>query len=472
MDYGRMIKFLNNRFGRAYNNSNYYNNIDNWLDWYKGYVKSFHLAKISNGINVRTRDIYSLKMAKRVCEDWASSVLNEDIQIKINSTNNKSSVYVQGTKGNGGVLGSNNFDDIISENLEKMFALGTSALVLGIDGVSTDSYGNINSVSQNAKITITSQDATSIIPIRYRNNIITECSFVSELNIKGIKYYVSSSHILEEDGYVIYNDIVDINYNSVSLEGVVLPVIRTKSFKPLFVIFRTNISNNIDLNSPLGVSIYSDAIDNLKGCDVCYDSCIREVITGQRIVMMNKCLLTVDENGVPITPQDNKQNFMQFFGDDANSDINEYIKEFHPTLNTEQLDNELQNQLNMLSSKCGLGTRYYNFNISSGVTATEYTGERNDFMRNSKKMTKNLKTGIKNLILGILYIGKNILNANVDDNAKIDIKVSDGVVESDTDEKKLDMEMVKAGLMSKVEFREKWFGETKEEAEIALGLIT
>ena len=126
----------------------------------------------------------------------------------------------------------------------------------------------------------------------------------------------------------------------------------------------------------------------------------------------------------------------------------------------------------MLSSKCGLGTRYYNFNISSGVTATEYTGERNDFMRNSKKMTKNLKTGIKNLILGILFIGKNILNANVDDNAKIDIKVTDGVVESDTDEKKLDMEMVKAGLMSKVEFREKWFGETKEEAEIALGLIT
>lgn len=472
MDYGSIIKFVTNRFSSCYTNSNYYTNIGEWLEWYRGNVKSFHSIKVSNGLTTPTREIYALKMAKRVCEDWASSMLNEDVNIVVNSNNKKSSIFVQGSKGNSGVLGSNNFDVLLSQTIEQMFALGTSALIIDLDNIAVDEQGNVVDGSK-ATIKLKSVNATRIIPISWSNGVVTEASFVSELVHSGKTYYVVSSHIKEDDGYVIYNDLIDTNYKTVSLNINLLPVLRTKSLKPLFYIMKTNIANNIDLDSPMGLSIYANAIDTLKGCDVAYDCCLREVITGQRIVMMNKCLLTTDDSGRPIAPQDVKQTYMQFFGDDAQSDVSEFIKEFHPTLNTDALDKELQNQLNMLSSKVGLGSNYYRFNSSSGVvTATEYVGERNDFMRNAVKISKSIKIALKDLVLGILFVGKNILGANVDDNAKIDITLSDGVVEDDTKEREQDRQDVRDGIMTKAEYRAKWYGETIEEAKAVIDSIS
>lgn len=472
MDYGSIIKFVTNRFSSCYTNSNYYTNIGEWLEWYRGNVKSFHSIKVSNGLTTPTREIYALKMAKRVCEDWASSMLNEDVNIVVNSNNKKSSIFVQGSKGNSGVLGSNNFDVLLSQTIEQMFALGTSALIIDLDNIAVDGQGNVVDGSK-ATIKLKSVNATRIIPISWSNGVVTEASFVSELVHSGKTYYVVSSHIKEDDGYVIYNDLIDTNYKTASLNINLLPVLRTKSLKPLFYIMKTNIANNIDLDSPMGLSIYANAIDTLKGCDVVYDCCLREVITGQRIVMMNKCLLTTDDSGRPIAPQDVKQTYMQFFGDDAQSDVSEFIKEFHPTLNTDALDKELQNQLNMLSSKVGLGSNYYRFDSSSGaVTATEYVGERNDFMRNAVKISKSIKIALKDLVLGILFVGKNILGANVDDNAKIDITLSDGVVEDDTKKCEQDRQDVRDGIMTKAEYRAKWYGETIEEAKAVIDSIS
>lgn len=472
MDYGSIIKFVTNRFSSCYTNSNYYTNIGEWLEWYRGNVKSFHSIKVSNGLTTPTREIYALKMAKRVCEDWASSMLNENVNIVVNSNNKKSSIFVQGSKGNSGVLGSNNFDVLLSQTIEQMFALGTSALIIDLDNIAVDEQGNVVDGSK-ATIKLKSVNATRIIPISWSNGVVTEASFVSELVHSGKTYYVVSSHIKEDDGYVIYNDLIDTNYKTASLNINLLPVLRTKSLKPLFYIMKTNIANNIDLDSPMGLSIYANAIDTLKGCDVAYDCCLREVITGQRIVMMNKCLLTTDDSGRPIAPQDVKQTYMQFFGDDAQSDVSEFIKEFHPTLNTDALDKELQNQLNMLSSKVGLGSNYYRFDSSSGVvTATEYVGERNDFMRNAVKISKSIKIVLKDLVLGILFVGKNILGANVDDNAKIDITLSDGVVEDDTKEREQDRQDVRDSIMTKAEYRAKWYGETIEEAKAVIDSIS
>lgn len=472
MDYGSIIKFVTNRFSSCYTNSNYYTNIGEWLEWYRGNVKSFHSIKVSNGLTTPTREIYALKMAKRVCEDWASSMLNEAVNIVVNSNNKKSSIFVQGSKGNSGVLGSNNFDVLLSQTIEQMFALGTSALIIDLDNIAVDEQGNVVDGSK-ATIKLKSVNATRIIPISWSNGVVTEASFVSELVHLGKTYYVVSSHIKEDDGYVIYNDLIDTNYKTASLNINLLPVLRTKSLKPLFYIMKTNIANNIDLDSPMGLSIYANAIDTLKGCDIAYDCCLREVITGQRIVMMNKCLLTTDDSGRPIAPQDVKQTYMQFFGDDAQSDVSEFIKEFHPTLNTDALDKELQNQLNMLSSKVGLGSNYYRFDSSSGVvTATEYVGERNDFMRNAVKISKSIKIVLKDLVLGILFVGKNILGANVDDNAKIDITLSDGVVEDDTKEREQDRQDVGDGIMTKAEYRAKWYGETIEEAKAVIDSIS
>lgn len=465
MDYNVLMRVIGAKYGSCYDNLGYYNKLGRWLEWYKGYVADYHKVVCSNGLTVPSREMYRLNMAKRASEDWTSAVLNEGMDIVINSSTQTSSVFVQGEKLTGGVLGSNNFGVLLSDMLEKMFALGTSAITIGMENVVVDSEGNILS-SPNTRLTLQGYNATQILPISYRNGIITDVAFISEFKNKGRQYYYLNVHILEDDGYVIYNHVIDLAGNQVSLPNTTVGVLRTKSHKPLFCIMRTNISNNIDLNSPLGVSIYHNAIDVLKGIDQTYDNCVTEVINGRRIIMMNKNLLTTDEQGNPIAPQDARQTLMQFFGDDAGgSGVSDYIKDFTPNLRTAELDAELQNQLDLFSSLVGLGTKFYNFSYSSGVTATEYSGERQDFIRNSAKMTKQVVTSIKQLIQGILFLGHNYINSKINEDAKVVVQPSDGVIESDTALKEQDRADVNMGLMSKTEYRMKWYGETKEEAE-------
>ena len=224
--------------------------------------------------------------------------------------------------------------------------------------------------------------------------------------------------------------------------------------------------NNIDLDSPMGLSVYANAIDNLKSVDQAFDACIRDVVTGQRIILMNKCLLTTDEAGRPIVPQDVKQTYMQFFGDEASAGVGEFIKEFTPKLNSTELDAELQNQLNMLSFKCGLGIHYYNFDRAGGITATQYAGERQDFVRNVKRMNVGIADTIASIVRVVLELGANVLQNGVDASAKVDVTMPDGIVEDDTKEREQDRLDVKDGIMSKAEYRAKWYGETLEEAEL------
>jgi A118 family predicted phage portal protein len=471
MDYSRTIKFLHKRFNKGYSNAEYYNSISLWLDWYKGKLSNVHTIKTSNGITTSSREMYRLNMAKRVCEDWTSQLLNKDLKFVINGTQ-KSDRFVQGTKGNGGVLGSNDFDNLLSTALEKMFALGTSALVIELSNIVVDNNGNLLA-SPNAKINIVQKDATCILPISWINGIITEVCFLGNIVIKEKTYTILTTHKKEEDGYVIYTDIMDDKGVATSLPEGYVPVIRTHSQRPFFEIFKTNLANNVDLNAPLGLSVYANALDILKACDEIYDATIWDVKSGQRIVFMNKNLLARDESGNAITPQDAKQYYMQFFGDDMVTEkgVEQFIKEFAPSLNTDKLDKELQNQLNMLSSKCGLGKDYYKFDDGSVVTATEYQGERNDFVSNNNKMVKGLLSSLKDLIITILTIGHDIMGLSVDPSAKIDIMYNDGVDVDDTQQREQDRQDVKDGLMSKAEYRAKWYGETIEEAQAIIDQI-
>lgn len=469
MNYSETMKFLNKKFNHCYSNAEYYTCISEWLDWYKGTIKKIHTVRVSNGINTPSRDLFTLKMAKRVCEDWTSTLLNKDLLFVINSSNKKSSVFIQGSKGNGGVLGSNDFETLLSTAIEKMFALGTSALVVELNNINVDADGFLVE-SPDANITIAQKDATCILPISWVNGIIKEVAFLGEIVIKEQKYTIVTTHKKEEDGYVIYTDILDDKGSNKELPFGYVPVIRTKMQRPLFQILKTNIANNIDLNSPMGMSVYANATDTLRACDEVYDSCIWDVKSGQRIVFMNKNLLAKDENGNNVTPQDAKQYYMQFFGDDMISEkgTEQFIKEFAPSLNTEKLDKELQNQLNLLSSKVGLGKDFYKFENGTVVTATEFLGERNDFVGNSNKLLKGLLFSLKELVKTILVIGHDVMGANVDPDAKIDITYNDGVDVDDKELREQDRQDVRDGIMSKAEYRAKWYGETLEEAQTAI----
>ena len=66
----------------------------------------------------------------------------------------------------------------------------------------------------------------------------------------------------------------------------VLPLIPTGYEKPLFQILTPNICNNIDLDSPMGISVFANSISQLKGCDLVYDSYMNEFVLGRKRILV------------------------------------------------------------------------------------------------------------------------------------------------------------------------------------------
>jgi hypothetical protein len=67
----------------------HYDRITEWKAWWKGFYEPFHEFIELDGTQCVKRKLYTLKMAKKVCEDWASILLNEKTEIVISDGSEK-----------------------------------------------------------------------------------------------------------------------------------------------------------------------------------------------------------------------------------------------------------------------------------------------------------------------------------------------------------------------------------------------
>ena len=79
-----VINYLNSKFGyEITKDTEIYDKIDNWKTYYKNDAS---LHKYSDNYG-KTRYQYSLGMAKRISEDWASIGFTEKDEISVNKAN-------------------------------------------------------------------------------------------------------------------------------------------------------------------------------------------------------------------------------------------------------------------------------------------------------------------------------------------------------------------------------------------------
>ena len=230
-----------------------YTHIDEWLEWYQGEVRKFHNYKIYNGMVTTELKRYRLGMAKKICEDWANLLLNEKVSINAGDYEERLNDILQ----------ENNFKVRANQLVEIAFALGAGALVeyLGADGNPVIDYIR----------------ADMIYPLSWDNGDITECAFGSNRIVDGKE--------------IIY----------LQIHRKVLYTIEAYD-RPFFQIITPNICNNIDLDSPLGVSVYANSISQLKGCDLVYDSYMNEYVLGRKriLVPLSNAKRQMQEDGVSV----------------------------------------------------------------------------------------------------------------------------------------------------------------------------
>ena len=419
--------------------------IDQWRDWYAGKVEAFHKYSVYNGIKQISVERASLNMAKTVAEDWANLLLNERVVIAADDERKQAALDE--------LLRINRFGIEGNRTVERAFALGTGAW---------SEYLDANGVAR-----IDYHDAMSIWPLAWQGNKITECAFASVESIDGIKCIYLRMYRRGVAGYVINNIWLD-EESGKQIKGPenVQAEVQTYLQRPPFQIIEPNIANNIDTTCPMGISVFANAIDALKGVDVAFDSFKNEYILGRKRLMVPVSMVRVEmekdgTRGPVFDPND-----LVYTAYTPGEDQKDGFHDLSPEIRADEHLIGIRTQLNILSFKCGLGSGRYEFERTGGVrTATEVVSEQSDLYQSLQKHAKVLHDALWDLAHTLLSM------SGYKEPGEITITFDDSIIQDKSTIRSEAREEVRDGLMSKFMYLTTVRGLSEEKANEELERI-
>jgi A118 family predicted phage portal protein len=440
-----------------------YDYMQIWKEWLSGDVADFHhyKVKLASGTTVN-KEVLTMNMAKKVCEDMAKLLWTEKTQIQLKNKNDTIKLW--------SILDNkvNNFTTNFPIFIEQACALGNGALIEYKDnGVTTIDYvtGDL------------------FIPFKYTNSYIYGLITVSRYseteqtgNEKEKTYHYThiTYHEYENGKYKRKHELYKSeNDNELGKEidfEKIYPDIEKESEidtdVPYFQVLKPNLANNLDMASPLGISIFANSLDRFKAIDLKYDSFSREFVLGKKRILVDNT--TLKAKAVP--NENGTVDYVQQF--DANDEVYVAIegmekqpaKEIDFTLRTKDHIDAINAELNWLSSNLGLGENYYKFDGVSVKTATEVISENSKAFRTRERHLINVNDVVYDMVRAICHI-EGI------DASEIAITPDDSIITDKNTEKTLALMEVQQGLKSKISYLMKYEGLTEEQAQEELDRI-
>ena len=432
---------------------------EQWKSWYEGNVKSFHNYFIYNGDRKVKQKRFTMNMAKEISEDWSDILWSE--KCKISFKDEKSQ---------------DQFDEltdkldlyaVINQALEKSGALGTEASVVSVYDLKQNEDTMIIDTSE-AKQRVDLVDFDWVFPLSWDNKGIYECAFGSSIVKKGQTYIVLSVHKQDEKtgNYHIFNHLfqqVNGTLNEIidSPTNNTLKDFDTKSNVKWFSVFKPLLTNNLFGNSPFGIPHYANAIDNLKAVDICFDALKNEIKDGRRRTFVRADMFNYD-NGTQKLVFDPEDTTIYQLPSGATKD--DLIQSDSDDLRTDKQINTLNMQLNILGNKVGFGENHYHFDGKNLSTATAVISSNSKLFRRKKKLEIGYESAIYDLVNALCYASSKFGKYNINTTDMV-IQFDDSIVEDKEGESNRALREISAGVLSKVEYREKIFGETEEIAK-------
>lgn len=464
-----------------------------WKYLYKGYYKPWHTILAPTIKDpLAHRDLERLNMGKAACQELASLIWDEQCEVNVSQDTDTEDRHPLGDF-IARVLRDNNFTIKMQEHIEQALALGGGALKVWVDG-KHDEENNIIPGTERLKIGYCMAD--QFVPTSWDNAEVKEGVFISRIAKDGYYYTRLEWHKWNGETYYISNDAYRAEMGNSKEPQDILGFRYPMSLcfpdiaefttiqgleHSLFSYYRTPIANNLDDNSPLGVSIYANALSTLHALDIAFDSFVREFRLGKkRIIVPVQAMRTV------IDPD--TQMPRRFF--DASDEVYEALATDDPEnlkirddtveLRIEEHVSAINALLNLLCLQLGFSSGTFTFDAQRGVkTATEVISEDSKTYKTVKAAQTQIKTAIERLVseiidvasvYGIQYEGQDVktlaargweCNVTFDDSILQDrqTNINEGVT------------LCGAGLMSKKTFLCDKLGMTEEQADIELERI-
>ena len=427
--------------------------VEQWKSWYQGNVRAFHNYFIYNGNRKQKQHRFTMNMAKEISEDWSDVLWSEKCKISMKDDNSQ-----------------NEFDKLVNELdvyclinqlLEKSGALGTAAAVVSVYDLVENKDAMILDISE-AKSRIDLVDVDWIYPLTWNNKGITECAFGSVEYKQGKKYVILSVHKIADDkNYHIYNHLFS-ETNGVLTEITeqmdAMKDFDTKSDIKWFSIFKPLLTNNLFQNSPFGIPHYANAIDNLKAVDICFDELKNEILNGRRRTFARADMFSYDNGEQKLVFDPNDMSIYQLPKGATKDDL---IQTESDDLRTDKQIETLNMNLNMLGNKVGFGENHYHFDGTNLSTATAVVSSNSKLFRRKKKLEVGYESSIFDLIKGLCYASSKFGQYNINTEDMV-VQFDDSIIEDKEAEANRAMREINAGVLSKIEYRQKIFGETEE----------
>ncbi|MBR5635332.1 MAG: hypothetical protein IKW81_00185 [Pseudobutyrivibrio sp.] len=168
----------------------------------------------------------------------------------------------------------------------------------------------------------------------------------------------------------------------------------------LFGYFKMPIANDIDYDSPLGVSLFAEAMEELKDLDIAYSRNAEEIKHSSRIVLLDERLTekgVIDGKGkrhrihIPLPRYVKSMNVL--------TESNEVYHEINPSLNTSTRKEGIDFQLSLIGRKCGFSNGYFVLDQKTGmITATQVEADDRETIQTIKSIRDALRVCVDELL--------------------------------------------------------------------------
>lgn len=370
-------------------NQFYYFGIFIWKYLYRGYYKPWHRISAPTVKDaLHERDLERMDTAKAICAELAGLIWNEQCEISVSQETGKDQLLDEFVHD---VLMKNGFWTKMQEHIEQVMALGGGAIKVWYEE-KRDGEGNVIPGSGSIRLGFCMAD--QFVPTAWDNMQVTDGVFISRQAKDGYYYTRLEWHKWDGLTYWISNEAYRSEYKQNGAKepqdilGFRYPLNAAYPFldeqtplqglsTSLFAYYRPAIANNLDDDSPLGVSIYANALSTLKALDICYDSFVQEFRLGRkRIIVPAQCLRTVQD---PITKESRRffdatdEAYVALKTDDTDA---LKIQDNTVSLRVGEHEQAINALLSILCLQMGFSAGTFTFDRAQGLkTATEVISE-------------------------------------------------------------------------------------------------
>ena len=397
---------------------------------YSGYCPQFHDFYL--GEENKKHQMTSLNMTKQVAEDNASLIVNENLSFNIEDNQVADFLLGDDPNSRGGELNRIDFWGETIRFTEKLYSYSGSVLLTYLPNFFLEQRPFIEGGFK-FKFLTTLDFAVS----KCGHTIYFESEAVRPDGKNKIFQIIDKRFVYLDDEYL-----GDTGYDCV--------------FQ-----LNTASANNFYEGSHFSIAPQMNALSWLVFCDLAHNNFKLDFALGKKLLFVGQDYLTTQVGGKKL----NKKLSDLIFSIPTTEEMkNTLVKEFNPTIRVAENKDGLNFGLQRLGEKVGFGKKFYQADEAGNITAYQTRVSNYTLTYYLEKQRTGFRSVLPKFCQAVALangLPESVITCVFDDKALRDPET----------ERKDDMALVSSGLMSKSEFRVKWFDETPDEAEGAIEKI-